>query len=28
MVKDELLKLQNFEEVKRLTEDALRTIRS
>lgn len=28
MVKDELLKLQNFEEVKRLTEDALRTIRN
>ena len=27
MVRDELLKLQNFEEIKRLTEDALRTIR-
>ncbi len=28
MVRDELLKLQNFDEIKRLTEDALRTIRS
>lgn len=28
MVKDDLIKLQNFEEIKRLTEDALRTIRS
>ncbi len=28
MVRDELLKLQNFEEVKRLTEEALRTVRS
>lgn len=28
MVRDELIKLQNFEEVKRLTEDALRTVRS
>lgn len=28
MVRDELLKLQNFEEIKRLTEDALRTVRS
>lgn len=28
MVKDELLKLQNFEEIKRLTEDAIRTVRS
>lgn len=28
MVKDDLIKLQNFEEIKRLTEDALRTIRN
>lgn len=28
MVRDDLIKLQNFEEVKRLTEDALRTVRS
>lgn len=28
MVRDELLKLQNFEEIKKLTEDALRTVRS
>ena len=28
MVRDELLKLQNFDEIKRLTEDALRTVRS
>ncbi len=28
MVRDELLKLQNFDEIKKLTEDALRTVRS
>lgn len=28
MVKDDFIKLQNFEEIKRLTEDAVRTIRN